>query len=390
MDRLSNEMSERKMDVEIEYAEKEKELKADLEKIKLDAEVEQKKLLKDRQTQEKMLMFQKLMDNAGDSNESVKEYLQKQMSDTEKELESFRRKADREKSKRVEEIQAAKEAEKDALLARQDRMFNWEEKMRKQEDRFMEQFERQKEGIKAKKLAEQQKELLKDMNQKDVDAMMQRHRRELAAIDQALQEEQKRQMANMQNQMKSRNAKMASEKAIRQIRLAEIQKQKQDQAIAARKYAAQVEAEANKPNASQTRDARVKHCVEKADLLQRLIQKQAYSRPLLVKKHVNNIRKLNDFYGLDYRQDWGDEAGSGDEGSVMTVATADLMKIINSTGSNITYKNLVDRVDHTQENYDDVRDKKGLRHKLEKSGLGKDKQQSAEGLDIFGDDESQR
>jgi len=90
----------------------------------------------------------------------------------------------------------------------------------------MEQFERQKEGIKAKKLAEQQKELLKDMNQKDVDAMMQRHRRELAAIDSALAEEQKRQMANMKEQMKSRNQKLAQDKAIRQIKLAEIQKAK--------------------------------------------------------------------------------------------------------------------------------------------------------------------
>jgi hypothetical protein len=105
-------------------------------------------------------------------------------------------------------------------------MYNWEDKMRKQEDRFMEQFERQKEGIKAKKLAEQQKELLKDMNQKDVDAMMQRHRRELAAIDSALAEEQKRQMANMKDQMKNRNQKLAQDKAIRQIKLAEIQKAK--------------------------------------------------------------------------------------------------------------------------------------------------------------------
>jgi hypothetical protein len=105
-------------------------------------------------------------------------------------------------------------------------MFNWEDKMRKQEERFMEQFERQKEGIKAKKLAEQQKELLKDMNQKDVDAMMQRHRRELAAIDSALAEEQKRQMANMKEQMKSRNQKLAQDKAIRQIKLAEIHKAK--------------------------------------------------------------------------------------------------------------------------------------------------------------------
>lgn len=110
MDRLSNELTEKKMDIEIEYSEKEKQLRDDLEKIKLDAEVEQKKILKDRQTQEKMLMFQKLMDNAGEQNESVKEYLQKQMSDSDKELESFKRKAEREKAKKIEDIQAAKEA----------------------------------------------------------------------------------------------------------------------------------------------------------------------------------------------------------------------------------------------------------------------------------------
>lgn len=50
MDRLSNELTEKKMDVEIEYSEKEKQLREDLEKIKLEAEVEQKKILKDRQT----------------------------------------------------------------------------------------------------------------------------------------------------------------------------------------------------------------------------------------------------------------------------------------------------------------------------------------------------
>jgi hypothetical protein len=50
MDRLSNELTEKKMDVEIEYSEKEKQLREDLEKIKLEAEAEQKKILKDRQT----------------------------------------------------------------------------------------------------------------------------------------------------------------------------------------------------------------------------------------------------------------------------------------------------------------------------------------------------
>lgn len=43
-------------------------------------------------------------------------------------------------------------------------------------------------------MGDQQKELLKDMNQKDVDVMLARHKRELEAIDEALAAEQKRQM----------------------------------------------------------------------------------------------------------------------------------------------------------------------------------------------------
>lgn len=64
------------------------------------------------------------------------------------------------------------------------------------------------------------------MNQKDVDAMLARHKRELEAIEEALAAEQARQMDQMKEQMKSRNAKLASEKALRQIKLAEIQKSK--------------------------------------------------------------------------------------------------------------------------------------------------------------------
>jgi hypothetical protein len=46
-------------------------------------------------------------------------------------------------------------------------------------------------------LSDQQKELLKDMNQKDVDAMLARHKRELEAIEEALAAEQQRQMDQM-------------------------------------------------------------------------------------------------------------------------------------------------------------------------------------------------
>jgi hypothetical protein len=48
MERLNTEMAERKMDLDIEYSDKEKAVTEELERIKLDAETEQKKILKDR------------------------------------------------------------------------------------------------------------------------------------------------------------------------------------------------------------------------------------------------------------------------------------------------------------------------------------------------------
>ena len=97
-------------------------------------------------------------------------------------------------------MEADKEAQMQGLLNRQQRMFNWEDKMKKQEMQFMDQFEQQKNALKAKKLADQQKELLKDMNQKDVDVMLARHKKELEAIETALAAEQKRQMDQMKEQ----------------------------------------------------------------------------------------------------------------------------------------------------------------------------------------------
>ena len=136
-------------------------------------------------------------------------------------------------------MEADKEAQMQGLLNRQQRMFNWEDKMKKQEMQFMDQFEQQKNALKAKKLADQQKELLKDMNQKDVDVMLARHKKELEAIETALAAEQKRQMDQMKEQMKSRNAKLAGEKALRQIKLAEIQKLKDEKVTKQEAYFAE-------------------------------------------------------------------------------------------------------------------------------------------------------
>ena len=69
----------------------------------------------------------------------------------------------------MEDMEAEKERKMEELMARQDRMFNWEDTIKKSEDAMMEGFRRQKEDMMAKKLAEQQKEILKDMNKADVD-----------------------------------------------------------------------------------------------------------------------------------------------------------------------------------------------------------------------------
>lgn len=63
------------MDLEIKYADKEQALKDELEKCKLEAENEQKKLLKDRQTREKIIMFDQMMQNCSKDDLVMKEYL---------------------------------------------------------------------------------------------------------------------------------------------------------------------------------------------------------------------------------------------------------------------------------------------------------------------------
>jgi len=263
----------------------------------------------------------------------------------------------------MDDMEADKEAQMQALVNRQERMFNWEDKMKKQEMQFMDQFEQQKNSLKAKKLADQQKELLKDMNQKDVDVMLARHKRELEAIEEALAAEQKRQMDQMKEQMKSRNAKLAKDKALRQIKLAEIQKSKLREAAAARAANTGNAASGGGAVTEDERERRIARCVEKADMLQKLIQKQAYSRPIYVRRHVMNMQKLNGAYGLNAMGDWGVSQAAESEMSDITVDTQrDLMSMLTSA-KNITYKLLLDHVDNTQTNYDVVRDKKGLRTK---------------------------
>ena len=96
LERITVEETERRQDIEISYADKEKEIKEELEMLKLQADNEQMKLLKDRQTQEKVLMYNELMKNM-DEKDQMKVYLAKSVTETERDLENYKRHADKEK-----------------------------------------------------------------------------------------------------------------------------------------------------------------------------------------------------------------------------------------------------------------------------------------------------
>lgn len=168
LERITVEETEKHQDIEIAYADKEKEIKQELELLKLQADTEQMKVLKDRQTKEKVLMFNELMKNM-DNNDQMKIYLNKSINEAERELLQYKAHMDREKSARVAELKEDHERKMHEMEARQDRMVNVEEMLKKDEAKHMERFRRQREEMLARKLADQQRELLKDMNQKDVD-----------------------------------------------------------------------------------------------------------------------------------------------------------------------------------------------------------------------------
>ena len=85
--------------------------------------------------------------------------------------------------------------------------------------------------------------------------------------------------------------------------------------------------------------------MEKATLLQHLIQKQCYSRPIVHRRIVYNVHKLNNFYNLNVKGDWGESEKAQSEMSDLTVASEHLMALVMSD-RNVTYKTLLDHVNN--------------------------------------------
>ena len=152
----------------------------------------------------------------------MKNYIKKSISEAERELNQFKLYQDKEKAQRMKELQEEHDQRLADLAERTERLVNVEEMLKKDEAKHVERFRRQREEMLARKLADQQRELLKDMTQKDVDLMLEKHKKELSSMDEVLEEEQARQLERMRERMKNRTAARAKENVARQIKLAEI------------------------------------------------------------------------------------------------------------------------------------------------------------------------
>lgn len=159
----------------------------------------------------------------------------------------------------------------------------------------------------ARKLADQQKEILRDMNKEDVDALLAKHKRQLLQMDETLTREHERQMALMRENQKNKNTDLAKEKMMKQIKLAEIQKKKAADAARAREMQA---LEGEPLDAIDNKNEKLDQCIEKVGLMSKLIYKAAYSRPMQYKRQIINQHKLNEFLGRNLLAEKDQSLGS--------------------------------------------------------------------------------
>jgi len=116
----------------------------------------------------------------------MKGYLSKQLKETEKELAIYKRKADKLKAEKMAQMEEEKQRKLRELAERQSRLVDLDENQKRDELNQMDRLKRQREELMAKKLADQQRELLQDLNQKDVDNLLGKHKDELKVMDEVL------------------------------------------------------------------------------------------------------------------------------------------------------------------------------------------------------------
>merc|ERR1712176_1001462 len=153
----------------------------------------------------------------------------------------------------------------------------------------------------------------------------------------------------MHDRKKDKGEGLARAKLERQLKMAEIQKQKAEDLEKARE-AAQQQVTA----APEEKVTGFNKMVEKTRLMEILIPKQAYSRPTYFKRHLINQQKINDFLGRNLvERETEDDQADIDAESFLTTPSEQLEKIIGK--KDITYKVLLDALADAEGNYDHMR-----------------------------------
>ena len=177
--------------------------------------------------------------------------------------------------------------------------------------------------------------------------MLEQHKEQLKALDAQLQNEQERQLSQLKEKLKNRNEASAKQKVLRDIRMAEIQKKKEDDIKKANREISEFVSMAKEGDEKQV-NLELQKCLDKvAEYQRKLALKQCYSKqPMYFKRHLINQQKLNNFLDRSAFEDWSVSRRSRQNSMLekLSEATMTSEQLETADIGTITFKTLLDRL----------------------------------------------
>lgn len=280
LEKLTEEENDRKMDVEIEYNEREQRLQEEIERLRLEKEAALKEGLHQLQNAERRTALQELQQLQQDSG-ALQQYLAEQQKVQEKELRQMQRQIEKEKADSLKAIEDERQRRLQEIRDKEEKMLNLEGRANAEEERIRTQFAKQKEAILKQKQLDQEREMTQGLSKEEAAKLMERHKEALDRLEGVLAAEQERQMAAMRGKLARRNQGNAKLKVQRQIKMAAVNKRKAEQKAAA-EQAAGLETKEQELAAQEA----LAKCQSKCNRLRRVVFKGGWSRPPELKRRV--------------------------------------------------------------------------------------------------------
>ena len=164
-------------------------MEEDLQLIAIQAKQRAEEALKERQTKERQMMIDMLMEQTNPDNEIVQQYLKREQNQLEKQLAKFKEEKAREKEALLRDIEAQRLKREQELQEKEQSLLNWGERMRAEESKQMDVFNKQKDTIIKKKMAEQSTQILLAASKGQIDYMKIEHEKALRALETELEKE---------------------------------------------------------------------------------------------------------------------------------------------------------------------------------------------------------